>query len=269
MLRGEPLHLADRIAGRNAGRGQPLKLGGGEEVVASDSHGAAALAERRDGRQGHHLPARRADLEPADIRQRVARRWLRLGDDPEGTAEQVEIVDVGRAEIGTERAVDLARLDPEQLGAITVDVRLDARAAGVEQREDLGDLLRLGGGTHHREGRALKRREAGVRSILDLHREAAAVTEALDGGRRQEEDLGTLFGLGDRAGDLPGKRGRGQIRAAPFGEILELEEQHGAVRGLAEAGAVEPGEGAGIDYRRIMGGDVERVQHRPVGAFER
>ena len=61
--------------------------------------------------------------------QIVARRRLRLGGHPEGPAEQVEVVDVGRAEIGAERLVDLRRLDAEQLRPVAVDVGLDPGAS--------------------------------------------------------------------------------------------------------------------------------------------
>src|SRR3546814_17155378 len=75
------------------------------------AHRAAVLANGRDGGEGHHLPARRADLETADVRAVVARGRLRLGRHAEGAAEQVEVVDIGRAQISAERFENLRRLE--------------------------------------------------------------------------------------------------------------------------------------------------------------
>ena len=161
-LRRELLHRAQRIAGRDAGRRLALQLGGRIIVVARHLDRAAAVAEGRDRGERHHRAGRRAHLQPADIGEIVARRRLGLRGHPEGAAEQVEIVDVGRAEIGAERLIDLGRLDAEQLGAVAVDLGLDPGAAGVEQREDLADVRILLGGAHHREGRALERLIAGA-----------------------------------------------------------------------------------------------------------
>ena len=85
-------------------------------------------------------------MEPADIGEIVARRRLRLGGDPEGPPQEVKVVDVGRAEIGAERLVDLGRLDPEHLRPVAVDLGLDPRGAGVEQGKDLTDIRVVLGG---------------------------------------------------------------------------------------------------------------------------
>src|SRR3546814_7355605 len=75
----------------------------------------------------------------------------------EGAAEEVEVVDIGRGEIGAERGIDLARVDTQYLRLVAIDVGKDARASGVEQRKDLLHLLFLRRGAHHRPGRLLQR----------------------------------------------------------------------------------------------------------------
>ena len=48
---------------------------------------------------------------------------------PESTAEQIEVVDVGRTEIGLQRGEDVRHLQAEQLhlGAVDVEIKLRRR----------------------------------------------------------------------------------------------------------------------------------------------
>src|SRR3546814_8409357 len=72
----------------------------------------------------------------------------------EGAAEEVEVVDIGRGEIGAERGIDLARVDTQYLRLVAIDVGKDARASGVEQRKD---LLHLRSEEHTSELQSLMR----------------------------------------------------------------------------------------------------------------
>ena len=60
-----------------------------------------------------------------------------LRDHPEGAAEQVEVVDVGRAEIDLQRGEHVGHVDAEHLRLGAVDVEIELRRRGLEQREHL------------------------------------------------------------------------------------------------------------------------------------
>ena len=62
---------------------------------------------------------------------------LGLRGHAEGAAEQVEVVDVGRAEIDLQRGEHVGHVDAEQLRLGAVDVEIELRRRGLEQREHL------------------------------------------------------------------------------------------------------------------------------------
>ena len=63
----------------------------------------------------------------------------RLRGDAEGSAEQVEVVDVGRADIDLQRVEHVLDVDAEQLRLGAVDVEINLRRRGFEQRERSGN----------------------------------------------------------------------------------------------------------------------------------
>ena len=110
-----------------------------------------------------------------------------LHRDAEGAAEQVEVVDVERAEIDLQRVEDVRQAEAEQLRLVAVEVVVELRRRGGERGEqllrvELRLLARLG---DQRLSRVVELRAAAARQILDLEFEAAGRAEA--GDRRRIE----------------------------------------------------------------------------------
>ena len=105
-----------------------------------------------------------------------------LRDHAEGAAEQVEVVDIGRAEIDLQRGEHVGNVDAEQLRLGAVDVEIELRRRGLEQREHLREPRRLRRAAHHRVDRALQGLRAAPGAVLDHHAEAAGIADARTGG---------------------------------------------------------------------------------------
>jgi hypothetical protein len=183
-------HAGDGLTGRDARRRLALQLSRGEQVVANDPRRTGILPQGRDRADRHHGAGGRTGLQVGDVGDVVTRRRLRLRRHPEGAAQEVEVVDVGRAQIDPQRVEHVGRLDPHHQRLVTIDVGGDARRTGVVGREDLLHLIRrLGGGAHHGEGRAFQRAIARAGGVLHHHLEAVAVAQTLNRGRGDDEDL--------------------------------------------------------------------------------
>ena len=76
-------------------------------------------------------------------RQLLAEGAIGLGGHAERAPQQVEVVDVGRAEIDLERLEDAIGRHADHVGADPVDIGVDLRRAGVEERENAGQPRRL------------------------------------------------------------------------------------------------------------------------------
>ena len=124
----------------------------------------------------------------------VSLRYVALGlrHHAVGAAEQIEVVDVGRAEIDLQRGEHVGDVDAEQLRLGAVDVEIKLRRRVLEQREDLDQARRLRRPPHHRIDRALQGRRAAPGAILDHHAEAAGIADARHRRRRGDEDQPVL-----------------------------------------------------------------------------
>ncbi len=146
---------------------------------------------------------------------------LGLRGDAEGAPEQVEVVDVGRADIDLQRREHVGHVDAEQLRLGAVDVEIELRRRGLEQREHLltpGVLRRR---AHHGADRALQRVRPAPGAILDHHAEAAGIADAPHRRRLHHEDERLL----DRR-ELAEQRAldRGRRLARILGPLLERLE---------------------------------------------
>ena len=66
-----------------------------------------------------------------------ARILVGLQRHAEGAAEQVEVVDVERAQIDLQRVEHVGQVEPEQLRLVAVEVVVELRRRGAERREQL------------------------------------------------------------------------------------------------------------------------------------
>ena len=130
----------------------------------------------------HHLALAVAHLEPADVVGLEPEPLVGLHADLVGPAEQVEVVDVGRAERRLQRAEDAVERHAQGLGLHAIDVGVDAAA----RRRGTCVLQR-------RQARSARCRRAIISSatcwsslepdaaaVLELHLEAARHAEAVD-----------------------------------------------------------------------------------------
>ena len=117
----------------------------------------------------------------------------RLRGDAEGAAEQIEVVDVGRADEDLQRVEHVLHVDAEELRLGAVDVEIDLRRRGLEQGEDLDRPAVCVGARHQSVGRSFaQRRRAVAGAILDHHAEAAGGADAPHRRRQHGDDEGVL-----------------------------------------------------------------------------
>ena len=103
-VRGRELvHDLNRLALRIAGRGGAIDLGGGIEVVARNAVRAGDVGHGGEGAERNRVAVRVAHADFQHIADMLAVLVARLRGDAEGAAEQVEVVDVGRADEDLQR----------------------------------------------------------------------------------------------------------------------------------------------------------------------
>ena len=135
-------------------------------------------------------PDDRAGAQVLDVAHRQPERIVGLRGHPIGPAQDVEVVDEGRAHIGRQRVEEARDRHAQHLGLGAVDVGVDLRRRGVEQREDLNEAGRLVGRTDDAADRLLERARAAAGAVLDIQLEAAAGADAGHRGRRNHQHEG-------------------------------------------------------------------------------
>ena len=202
----------------------------------------------------------------------ILRRYVAVGlrHDAEGAAEQIEVVDIGRAEIDLQRREDVGDIDAEQLRLGAVDVEIELRRRGLEQREHLLQAGRLRGRAHHGVGRGLQRLRPAPGAVLDHHAEAAGIADAAHRRRRHHHHQRVLdrrefleqLAAGWRPADWSGRRRAGRTasstrKIAPaFGALVKVAPE----KPTMFTASATPG-----DLQR----DVDRPAVDRVGAVER
>ena len=111
-----------------------------------------------------------------------------------GAAEEGEVVHVGRAEIGLERAEDVAQRHVHALRFDAIHVEPELRHVRAEGREVVGQAGRLVRFHHHGESLRLQFFESGVAAVLNEKPVTAGIADAGHGRRRKDADerLGNL-----------------------------------------------------------------------------
>ena len=168
----------------------------------------------------------------------VAERRVGLRGHPVGAAEQVEVVDEGRAEIDLQRLEHARRRHAEHLRLVAVDVGAHARRAGVEEGVDAGEALLLVGLGDHRVGRVLQRAVALAVLVLDHHAEAARRADAAD-HRRLDDHQPRLVDVGGRLVRLGDQLVDALAIAGALLEVVEHPVGGGGAGRLRLRGAVE------------------------------
>ena len=111
-----------------------------------------------------------------------------------GPAESVEVVDIGGAQIGLERAEDFVQRDPERLRLGTVDLGEELRHVGTEGRVEVGESrLRVAVGDDLLR-RLAELVQPDAAAVLKLELEAAGDPKSADRWRREGENDGLLDG---------------------------------------------------------------------------
>ena len=156
--------------------------------------GTDGRLERAKRAQRHHATGIVAHIKTRQIGRRGARILVGLQRHAEGAAEQVEVVDVERAEIDLQRGEDVRQIEPEQLGLVAVEIVIELRRRGAERGEELlrADLRLLARFRDNGLRRLVERYAAAAGQILDLEFKAA--------GRAQARDRGRIEAQHERAG---------------------------------------------------------------------
>ncbi len=213
---------------------------------------------------GTMLPDGRSRLQPADVADLGAVRRVGLRGDAPGAAEEIEIVDVGRAEIGAERRKDVLDRHAQLLGALAIDVGIEPRRVGAEGREDALKAGRLVCRRDQTHAHVFERPPVGAVAILDDHLVAAAGADAAHGRRRHDED-----GAGGDGSERALQFGGDLQRGFAFAALLQWHKHRRGVRRRGEGGAVEAGESDGAQSAGIFQRDRLRLPQDLVGALER
>ena len=191
-----------------------------------------------------------------------------LGADLIHAPEEVEIVDVGRAEIDLQRVEHVRQRHVQHARLGAVDLEVDLRRVGAEGREHPGEVRVLVRALNQvgRGGKDLAQPDAAA--ILELHLEAAGVADPAHRRRRHDDDEGLLDCLQapKQAADDGARR---QARLGALLERLQRGENRGGVRGVGEGCAGEAGEGDGILHAGRLEHDLGRTAGDLVGPRER
>ena len=143
---GKGVHQFDGLARADARPRRAVDRRRRVEVVASDHHRAADFAHVGQRAQWYHLLLLVADFQQVHLFDAAAKLALGLEVDLPGAAELVEVVDVGRAQVGFQGVVDAAQGDAQRGSLGAIDVQVELRGVGAEEGEhalQIRAILRL------------------------------------------------------------------------------------------------------------------------------
>ena len=183
----------------------------------------------------------------------------RLRGDAEGAAEQIEVVDVGRADIDLQGVEHILHIDAEELRLGAVDVEIDLRRRGLEQREDLRRrrtcCWRAPSAAVRRARNAAAPWPARSSTIM---RKPPAVPMPLH-RRRQHRDEEGVLDLGQPFVQLGLDRRRRLPRSWPRVERLEHQKQRAGIGRIGEGGAGEADDIHRMRHAGHAARDIERA----------
>ncbi len=262
-------HDIEGLSGADAGGAGAVDFGGGVEVVAVDAVGVGDVFKIHDGAEGDHLALGVAGFELSDVGGVGAEGGVGLGDDAEGAAEVIEVVDVETAEVDLQSLENVGDGDFFLFGFGAIDVGVELGDVGAEGAVERGEARIGAGGGDERAGDGLEFLRGGASgAIFDLHFETDVQSDAADGGRREHEGEAFLH-LAEGSHEVSGE-GVGGLSgfSGAFVEAVEREE-HDAGVGLVGAGEeVEAGDGEGVVDAGGFGGDLRELGEDVIGAVD-
>ncbi len=232
QLGGKSLHLGDRITGGEARLGLAAEAHGGIAVVANRLRRRHHPLRGREGRERNHAAARIAHVELEKVGHLHAFVLVRLDRHALHAPGIREVVDIGRAEIGRDRRVDIGEGHTKGVGLLAIDHDIDLgrirHAFDAHARHDIA----LGGKADELPRRRRQRLLAETATILQTEREAARRAETLDRRRRQRE-ADRILDLAHGHAGAPGDRLRSIFRPA-LAPVLERHEGEAGILARTE-----------------------------------
>ena len=262
--------MLDRLALREAGRGRAVELGGRIEIVARHAVGAGHVAHGGEGAERHRVAARVAHADLEHVLRVEPVGGVRLRRHAEDAAQQVEVVDVGGAQVGLQRAEHIGHAHAQHLHLGAVDVEIELRRRRLEQREHLREAGRL-----RRARPSWRRRRPAAPAVRHSRGPPPSC-----GSRRRCRCRARAGASRPRRG-LPGWRrsagtgSPGWRRRTFFGSRARssngssTKEHRARVRCVGEGRAREADEVHRVGHARHLQGDVDDLPVDRVGARER
>ena len=171
---------------------------GRRHVVAGEHQRSVDFRHPGHRAQRHHRPAGVPHPQAVDVVLPVAILRLGLGDHLPGAAEEIEVVDVQRAEIDLQRRERILKVDPLEHARGAVDVQENLGDVGPEHRRVSLQLRLLIGLLDDGFGLFLERLRPQVAAVFDHDHVSAGPAHAAHRRRAEDGDLG----VGDLARDL-------------------------------------------------------------------
>jgi hypothetical protein len=185
---GDFFHRLNGLSGGGPGRSRALHLGGSEKIVARHPERSRDLAKGRHRSKGDHFVGNRLGPHIGDVPDRQPERIVGLGGHPEGSTENIEVVDERPAHVRRESVKESRDGHSEHLRLGAIDVGVDLGRRSVEEREDLDETGRPVRPGDHASDRLIERARPPPGAVFDIHLEAPARADA--GHRRRLNDEG-------------------------------------------------------------------------------
>ena len=180
-----------------------------------------------------------------------------------GAAEQVEVVDVGRAHVDRQRVEHARDRHPQQLRLGAVDIGVDLRRMRVEEGEGLGEARGLRRRAGNDPGRAAPARASRARRGPATYpfSPPPVPMPGTEGGSSTKAKASSIGASCWRRSAR--MRGAVRPRDARSSNGLQRHEDHAGVGRVGEGRAVEAGEGDGVLHARALQNDLGRLRGSP------
>ena len=268
MLSAAALDRSDSLTRRKPARKTDLQLCGGEEIESGHAERAGRILECSDRADRHHFAEVVSGFQIRKIAGGQAEAVVRLGIHLICASQEIEVVDVGRSHVDGHRLEHAGDRNAQQFGLRAVDVGIDLRRAGIEQRERLGEARIAATAPTTSQVAFSSAGRPRPAAILDVSLEAATCTNPWHRRRLEHEDerIGQDRELLAHIGqDLGGS----EIFLDALLERLENDEDHAGVGGVGECRSVKADERIDVLDALALENDVGRLAQHLVGTVKR